>query len=62
MFSLMANCCSLMKRWKEPARSVTLLMVGLDNAGKTATETQGGSVASQKGTVWFQLENNSRQS
>ncbi|XP_072556358.1 ADP-ribosylation factor-like protein 13B isoform X5 [Paramormyrops kingsleyae] len=37
MFSLMANCCSLMKRWKEPARKVTLLMVGLDNAGKTAT-------------------------
>lgn len=37
MFSLMANCCSWMKRWREPARKVTLVMVGLDNAGKTAT-------------------------
>ncbi|XP_067116420.1 ADP-ribosylation factor-like protein 13B isoform X2 [Osmerus mordax] len=37
MFSLMANCCNWMKRWREPARKVTLVMVGLDNAGKTAT-------------------------
>uniref|UniRef100_A0A672JAI9 ADP-ribosylation factor-like 13b n=1 Tax=Salarias fasciatus TaxID=181472 RepID=A0A672JAI9_SALFA len=37
MFSLMANCCDWMKRWREPARKVTLVMVGLDNAGKTAT-------------------------
>ncbi|XP_006008002.1 ADP-ribosylation factor-like protein 13B isoform X2 [Latimeria chalumnae] len=37
MFSLMANCCSWVKRWREPVRKVTLLMVGLDNAGKTAT-------------------------
>ncbi|RVE75536.1 hypothetical protein OJAV_G00017630 [Oryzias javanicus] len=37
MFSLMANCCNWLKRWKEPARKVTLVMVGLDNAGKTAT-------------------------
>ncbi|XP_026787988.3 ADP-ribosylation factor-like protein 13B isoform X3 [Pangasianodon hypophthalmus] len=37
MFSLMANCCSWLKRWREPARKVTLVMVGLDNAGKTAT-------------------------
>lgn len=36
MFSLMANCCSWLKRWREPARKVTLVMVGLDNAGKTA--------------------------
>uniref|UniRef100_M3ZIP8 ADP-ribosylation factor-like 13b n=1 Tax=Xiphophorus maculatus TaxID=8083 RepID=M3ZIP8_XIPMA len=36
MFSLMANCCSWLKRWQEPARKVTLVMVGLDNAGKTA--------------------------
>ncbi|CAN9498080.1 unnamed protein product [Ophioblennius macclurei] len=36
MFSLMANCCNWMKRWREPARKVTLVMVGLDNAGKTA--------------------------
>ncbi|XP_075291039.1 ADP-ribosylation factor-like protein 13B isoform X2 [Opisthocomus hoazin] len=37
MFSLMANCCSWLKRWQEPVRKVTLIMVGLDNAGKTAT-------------------------
>ncbi|XP_073524280.1 ADP-ribosylation factor-like protein 13B isoform X2 [Phyllobates terribilis] len=38
MFSLMANCCrSWFKRWRQPVRKVTLVMVGLDNAGKTAT-------------------------
>ncbi|XP_039201794.1 ADP-ribosylation factor-like protein 13B isoform X1 [Crotalus tigris] len=37
MYSLMANCCSWLKRWREPVRKVTLIMVGLDNAGKTAT-------------------------
>ncbi|KAM5146023.1 ADP-ribosylation factor-like protein 13B isoform 2-T2 [Mantella aurantiaca] len=38
MFSLMANCCrDLFKRWRQPVRKVTLVMVGLDNAGKTAT-------------------------
>ncbi|XP_059407566.1 ADP-ribosylation factor-like protein 13B [Carassius carassius] len=37
MFNLMANCCIWLKRWREPARKVTLVMVGLDNAGKTAT-------------------------
>ncbi|XP_055061200.1 ADP-ribosylation factor-like protein 13B isoform X10 [Misgurnus anguillicaudatus] len=37
MFNLMANCCNWLKRWREPARKVTLVMVGLDNVGKTAT-------------------------
>ncbi|XP_040514687.1 ADP-ribosylation factor-like protein 13B isoform X1 [Gallus gallus] len=37
MFNLMANCCTWLKRWQEPVRKVTLIMVGLDNAGKTAT-------------------------
>ncbi|XP_016345761.1 ADP-ribosylation factor-like protein 13B isoform X3 [Sinocyclocheilus anshuiensis] len=37
MFNLMASCCNWLKRWREPARKVTLVMVGLDNAGKTAT-------------------------
>ncbi|KAE8621760.1 hypothetical protein XENTR_v10004961 [Xenopus tropicalis] len=37
MFSLMANCCNWLKRWRQPVRKVTLVMVGLDNAGKTAT-------------------------
>ncbi|XP_053162732.1 ADP-ribosylation factor-like protein 13B isoform X3 [Hemicordylus capensis] len=37
MYSLMANCCNWLKRWRAPVRKVTLIMVGLDNAGKTAT-------------------------
>uniref|UniRef100_H3CSA2 ADP-ribosylation factor-like 13b n=1 Tax=Tetraodon nigroviridis TaxID=99883 RepID=H3CSA2_TETNG len=37
MFSLMANCCSWFRRWRKPKRNVTLIMLGLDNAGKTAT-------------------------
>ncbi|XP_070262139.1 ADP-ribosylation factor-like protein 13B isoform X1 [Myotis yumanensis] len=37
MLRLMANCCSWFKRRQEPVRKVTLVMVGLDNAGKTAT-------------------------
>ncbi|XP_060103942.1 ADP-ribosylation factor-like protein 13B isoform X1 [Heteronotia binoei] len=37
MYSLMANCCNWLKKWREPVRQVTLIMVGLDNAGKTAT-------------------------
>ncbi|KAM6958395.1 ADP-ribosylation factor-like protein 13B isoform 2-T2 [Tautogolabrus adspersus] len=46
MFSLMANCCNWLKRWREPARKVTLVMVGLDNAGKTST------VRGIKGDPW----------
>uniref|UniRef100_A0A8D2B8D5 Uncharacterized protein n=1 Tax=Sciurus vulgaris TaxID=55149 RepID=A0A8D2B8D5_SCIVU len=34
MFSLMANCCNWFKRWREPVRKVTLVLVGRDNAGK----------------------------
>ncbi|XP_072116641.1 ADP-ribosylation factor-like protein 13B [Mobula birostris] len=37
MFSLLANYWCWLKHWREPVRKVTLLMVGLDNAGKTAT-------------------------
>ncbi|KAM6438854.1 ADP-ribosylation factor-like protein 13B [Rhynochetos jubatus] len=37
MFALMASCCGLLKWWQKPVRKVTLMMVGLDNAGKTAT-------------------------
>ncbi|KAM9454419.1 ADP-ribosylation factor-like protein 13B isoform 1-T1 [Clarias gariepinus] len=55
MFSLMANCCSWLKRWREPARKVTLVMVGLDNAGKTATVRgiQGESPVDVAPTVGF---------
>ncbi|KAM8977017.1 ADP-ribosylation factor-like protein 13B [Pelodytes ibericus] len=37
MFSLMANCGYWFKRRRIPVRKVTLLMVGLDNAGKSST-------------------------
>ncbi|EDO44675.1 predicted protein [Nematostella vectensis] len=37
MFSLMANCFSWIKWKREPVKKVTILMVGLDNAGKTST-------------------------
>ncbi|KAM6438857.1 ADP-ribosylation factor-like protein 13B [Rhynochetos jubatus] len=37
MFTLMASCCGLLKWWQKPVRKVTLMMVGLDKAGKTAT-------------------------
>ncbi|XP_038658115.1 ADP-ribosylation factor-like protein 13B isoform X2 [Scyliorhinus canicula] len=55
MFSLMANCCTWLKRWREPVRKVTLLMVGLDNAGKTATVKgiQGESLEDIAPTVGF---------
>ncbi|XP_026698091.1 ADP-ribosylation factor-like protein 13B isoform X2 [Athene cunicularia] len=55
MFSLMANCCSWLKRWQEPVRKVTLIMVGLDNAGKTATVRgiQGESPEDMAPTVGF---------
>ncbi|XP_067896704.1 ADP-ribosylation factor-like protein 13B isoform X2 [Heterodontus francisci] len=55
MFSLMANCCTWLKRWREPVRKVTLVMVGLDNAGKTATVKgiQGESLEDIAPTVGF---------
>ncbi|XP_051560368.1 ADP-ribosylation factor-like protein 13B isoform X2 [Myxocyprinus asiaticus] len=55
MFNLMANCCNWLKRWREPARKVTLVMVGLDNAGKTATVRgiQGESPSDVAPTVGF---------
>ncbi|XP_060689008.1 ADP-ribosylation factor-like protein 13B isoform X2 [Hemiscyllium ocellatum] len=55
MFSLMANCCSWLKRWQEPVRKITLVMVGLDNAGKTATVKgiQGESLEDLAPTVGF---------
>ncbi|XP_041109943.1 ADP-ribosylation factor-like protein 13A [Polyodon spathula] len=37
MFNLMSNCCSWISKLQEPVRKVTLLVVGLDNAGKTST-------------------------
>ncbi|XP_034758495.2 ADP-ribosylation factor-like protein 13B isoform X2 [Acipenser ruthenus] len=37
MFNLMSNCCSWISKLQEPVRQVTLLVVGLDNAGKTST-------------------------
>ncbi|KAL4648320.1 ADP-ribosylation factor-like protein 13B [Arapaima gigas] len=37
MFNLMSNCCSWVSKFQQPVRKVTVLMVGLDNAGKTST-------------------------
>ncbi|XP_032886308.1 ADP-ribosylation factor-like protein 13B isoform X1 [Amblyraja radiata] len=36
MFSLMANCCIWARKVQEPIRNVTLLILGLSNAGKTS--------------------------
>lgn len=36
MFSLMEKCCNWFRQFRQPVRKVTLAMVGLDNAGKTA--------------------------
>ncbi|XP_074048399.1 ADP-ribosylation factor-like protein 13B [Macrotis lagotis] len=35
--SLLTSCFCWLKRWRDPNRKITLLMLGLDNAGKTAT-------------------------
>lgn len=37
MFRLMLNCCNWVKRQREPVRKMTLVLLGLDNSGKTAT-------------------------
>ncbi|XP_008324665.1 ADP-ribosylation factor-like protein 13A isoform X2 [Cynoglossus semilaevis] len=37
MFNLMSNCCSWVSKIQEPIRKVTVLMVGLDKAGKTSS-------------------------
>ncbi|XP_027691669.1 ADP-ribosylation factor-like protein 13B [Vombatus ursinus] len=36
LLNLMTSCFDWLKRWRDPTRKVTLLMVGLDNAGKSA--------------------------
>ncbi|KAA0709511.1 ADP-ribosylation factor-like protein 13B [Triplophysa tibetana] len=36
MFNLMSNCCSWVSKLQQPLRKVTLLVVGLDKAGKTS--------------------------
>ncbi|XP_022057461.1 ADP-ribosylation factor-like protein 13A [Acanthochromis polyacanthus] len=37
MFNLMSNCCSWVSKIQEPIRKVTILVVGLDKAGKTSS-------------------------
>uniref|UniRef100_A0A3Q3MRD1 ADP-ribosylation factor-like 13A n=1 Tax=Mastacembelus armatus TaxID=205130 RepID=A0A3Q3MRD1_9TELE len=37
MFNLMSNCCTWVSKIQEPIRKVTILVVGLDKAGKTAS-------------------------
>ncbi|KAI7801798.1 ADP-ribosylation factor-like protein 13A isoform X2 [Triplophysa rosa] len=36
MFNLMSNCCSWVSKLQQPLRKVTVLVVGLDKAGKTS--------------------------
>nr|XP_006633093.1 PREDICTED: ADP-ribosylation factor-like protein 13A [Lepisosteus oculatus] len=37
MFSLASGCCSWLCKLRQPVRKVTVLVLGLDNAGKTST-------------------------
>ncbi|KAK1904363.1 ADP-ribosylation factor-like protein 13B [Dissostichus eleginoides] len=37
MFNLMTNCCTWFSKIQEPIRKVTILVVGLDKAGKTSS-------------------------
>ncbi|XP_018515702.1 ADP-ribosylation factor-like protein 13A [Lates calcarifer] len=37
MFNLMSNCCTWVSKIQEPIRRVTILVVGLDKAGKTSS-------------------------
>ncbi|XP_031443063.1 ADP-ribosylation factor-like protein 13A isoform X2 [Clupea harengus] len=37
MFNLIGNCCSWVSKFQQPLRKVTVLVVGLDNAGKTCS-------------------------
>ncbi|XP_077388211.1 ADP-ribosylation factor-like protein 13A [Festucalex cinctus] len=37
MFNLMSNCCTWFSKIQEPIRRVTVLVVGLDKAGKTSS-------------------------
>ncbi|XP_069027409.1 ADP-ribosylation factor-like protein 13A isoform X1 [Embiotoca jacksoni] len=37
MFNLMSNCCTWVSKIQEPIRKVTILVVGLDKAGKTSS-------------------------
>ncbi|XP_067375349.1 ADP-ribosylation factor-like protein 13A isoform X1 [Channa argus] len=37
MFNLMTNCCTWVSKVQEPIRKVTILVVGLDKAGKTSS-------------------------
>ncbi|XP_034037621.1 ADP-ribosylation factor-like protein 13A isoform X2 [Thalassophryne amazonica] len=37
MFNLMSNCCTWVSKIQEPISKVTILVVGLDKAGKTAS-------------------------
>uniref|UniRef100_H3DHH5 ADP-ribosylation factor-like 13A n=1 Tax=Tetraodon nigroviridis TaxID=99883 RepID=H3DHH5_TETNG len=48
MFNLMSNCCSWVSKIQEPFRKVTILVVGLDKAGKTCA-IRGMSKASYTG-------------
>ncbi|XP_052811928.1 ADP-ribosylation factor-like protein 13B [Mya arenaria] len=57
MFSLMGNCLSCVKRNKQPRRSITLAILGLDSAGKTTvTKALLGDSLETAPTVGFSKE------
>lgn len=61
MFNLITNCCSWVSKIQEPIRKLTILVVGLDKAGKTSSirgmlrEAYGGETGPTQGCVQNEL-------
>ncbi|CAL1613761.1 unnamed protein product [Knipowitschia caucasica] len=61
MFNLISNCCTWVSKIQEPIRKLTILVVGLDKAGKTSSikgmlrEAHGGEAGPTQGCVRHEL-------
>ncbi|KAK7922503.1 hypothetical protein WMY93_009405 [Mugilogobius chulae] len=61
MFNLISNCCTWVSKIQEPIRKLTVLVVGLDKAGKTSSvkgmlrEAHGGEAGPTHGCVRHEL-------
>ncbi|KAJ0002954.1 hypothetical protein NQD34_008103 [Periophthalmus magnuspinnatus] len=61
MFNLITNCCTWVSKIQEPIRKLTILVVGLDKAGKTSSirgmlrEAHGGDAGPTHGCVRHEL-------